>query len=99
MLPPFFFYKNGDIWCILSAPKYVIINLQTNIFRIINRHQKLCATFFSKINPDAHVSTEINTFIFYNGGLGTLALPKLTKCKKMEFFSLLKSNNTRQARR
>ena len=31
---------------------------------------KFCAIFFSKINPDAHVSTKTNTFTFYKWGLG-----------------------------
>ena len=31
MLPELFFYKkNGAIWCILSIPKHVIINLKIN---------------------------------------------------------------------
>ena len=32
MLPRKFFDKNGAIWCILSVPKVVIINLKINIF-------------------------------------------------------------------
>ena len=59
--------KNGAIWCILRGPMYVTINLNINIFRIINQQPKFWAIFFSKINPDAHVSTKINTFIFYKG--------------------------------
>ena len=37
---------------------------------IINQQQpKFCAIFFSKINPDAHVSTKTDTFTFYRGPL------------------------------
>ena len=64
------FDKNGVIWCILSVPKLVIINLKNNIFLIVNQQPKLCAIFFSKINPDAHFGTKINTFTFYKGDLG-----------------------------
>ena len=31
--------KNGAILCIFSAPKYVIINLKSTIFRMINQQQ------------------------------------------------------------
>ena len=30
MLPELFYKKNGAIWCILSIPKHVIINLKSN---------------------------------------------------------------------
>ena len=52
--------KNGAIWCILSVPKYDIINLKINNFLDYNKStttQILCH-IFSKINPDAHVSTK-----------------------------------------
>ena len=61
MLPRKFFDKNGAIWCILSVQKLVIINLKINIF-FINQQSKFCTNFFSKINPDAHFGTKINTF-------------------------------------
>ena len=64
------FDKNGAIWCILSVQKLVIINLKINIFFIINQQPKFCAIFFSKINPDAHFGTEMNTFTFYKGDQG-----------------------------
>ena len=51
------FDKNGGVWCILSVPKLVIINLKINIFFIINKKPKFCATFFSKIYPDTHFGT------------------------------------------
>ena len=66
--PHFFFDKNGAIWCILSVPKLVIINLKINIF-LDNQLPKFCATYFSEINPDAHFGTKINTYTFYKGGL------------------------------
>ena len=37
---------------------------------IINQQPKLCAIFFSKINPDGHFGTKINTFTFYKGDRG-----------------------------
>ena len=40
------FDKNGGVWCILSVPKLVIINLKINIFFIINQKPKFCAIFF-----------------------------------------------------
>ena len=52
------FDKNGVVWCILSVPKLVIINLKINIFFIINQQPKFCAIFFSKINPDGHFGTK-----------------------------------------
>ena len=62
--------KNGAIWCILSVPKYVIINLKIKNFRMINQKPKFCAIFFSKIIPDAHVrlNTKMNTFYRGVGG-------------------------------
>ena len=65
------FDKNGAVWCILSVPKLVIINLKiSNFFFIINQQPKFRAIFFSKINPDAHFGTKINTFTFYKGDGG-----------------------------
>ena len=66
---PDFFDKNGEIWCILSVPKLVIINLKIIIF-FDNQQPKFCAIFFSKINSDAYFGTKINTFTFYKGCLG-----------------------------
>ena len=40
---------------------------------MINQQPKFCATYFSKINPDAQVSTKINTFRFYKGNWGAIA--------------------------
>ena len=50
-----------------------------HFFFVINQQSKFCAIFFSKINPDAHFGTKINTFTFYKedrrggGGGGVIA--------------------------
>ena len=62
--------KNGAIWCIMSVPKHVTINLKSTFFKITNQQPKFCAIFFSKIKPDAHVSTKIYALIFYKGVWG-----------------------------
>ena len=56
-------------------------------FRIINQqHPKFFVIFFSKINPDAHVSTKMNTITYYKvgggGGSGGNSPRKPKKCKK-----------------
>ena len=74
-------------WCILGVPKYVIINLKSIILRKINQQQpKFCAIFFSKINPDVHVSTKINTFTIYKGGLWAIATRSHRNVKKIKDF-------------
>ena len=80
MLPQNIFDKIGAIWCILSVPKLVIINLKINIFWMINQQPKFCAIFFSKIKSDAHFGTKINTFSFYNSP------QKPKRSKKMEAY-------------
>ena len=67
------FDKNGAFWCILSVPKLVIINLKINIF-LENQQPKFCTIFFSKINPDAHFGTKINTYTFYKVDLGAISI-------------------------
>ena len=61
-----------------------------NIF-FINQQSKLCAKFFSKINPDAHFGTKINTFTLKEdrggGGGGLKKMLKLKKCKKNRGFT------------
>ena len=42
--------KNNAIWCMLSVPKYVIINLKSTIFRIINQQPIFCAIFSPRSN-------------------------------------------------
>ena len=86
--------KNGAIWCILIVPKYVTINLKINIFWTINQQPKFCAIIFSKINPDAHVSTIIKTFTFYK-----TKAPRSERNVKNGGFFFLTSNITNQARR
>ena len=67
------------------VPKLVINNLKINIFFIINKQPKFCAIFFSKIKPDWHFGTIINTFPFYKGDQGGINSPQKPKiCKKME---------------
>ena len=82
------FDKNGAVWCILSVPKLVIINLKFNTFFIINQQPKFCAIFLSKINQDAHFGTKINTFTFYKEnrgwGGGLIALRSQRNVKKTE---------------
>ena len=70
MLPLKKIDKNGAIWCILSVRKLVIIKLKIIFFGIINQQPKFCANFFSKINPDVHFGTKINTFTLYKEDLG-----------------------------
>ena len=57
-------HKNGAIWCILSVPKYVIMNLKITNFKDDESTTKIIR-IFSNINPDVHASTKINTFTFY----------------------------------
>ena len=58
-----------------------------------NQQPKFCAIFFSKINPDAHFGTKINTFTFYKGDLGggggLIALRSQRNVKKMEVLRFL----------
>ena len=61
---------NGATWCILSVPKYVMINL-----KLINfKDKKSTATkIICVFSPIFNVSTKINTFTFYKGGPGAKA--------------------------
>ena len=70
MLPRKCFGINDVIWCNLGVQKYVITNLQTNNFKRKNQQENLMAIFLSPVNLDEHVSTKINTFRIYKGGLG-----------------------------
>ena len=84
MLPRNYFDKICVIWCILSVPKLVIINLKINIFWIINQQPKFCVIFFSKINPDAHFGKKTNKYIhiLQGGGLGAIAPRSQRNVKK-----------------
>ena len=86
------FDKNGAVWCVLSVPKLVIINLNINIFlKKIIQQPKFGAIFFSKINPNGHFGTKINTFTIYKGdrggGVNSPQKPKI--CKKTEALRFL----------
>ena len=53
-----------------GVPKYVITNLKINNFKEKNQQEILIAIFLPLINLDEHVSTKINRFRIYKGGLG-----------------------------
>ena len=69
--------EKSVIWRILSAPKYVIMNLKINNFKdnkLINNNKKYSPYFSGMhINLNVHVCTKINIFIFYKVGLGAIA--------------------------
>ena len=91
------FDKNGAVWCILSVPKLVIINLKINIFLIINQQSKFCAIFFSKINPDGHFGTKKYIHILQEGsrgGGGVIALRSQRYEKKGGFTFLQQISHT-----
>ena len=63
-------------WCDLvhsECSKVSYYQTKINMFWIINQQPKFCAIFFSKINPDAHFGTKIDTFTFYKGVWGAKA--------------------------
>ena len=55
------------IW---GVPNYVITSLKINNVKKTNQQENLIAIFLSQITLDEHVSTKINTFRIYKGGLG-----------------------------
>ena len=69
--------KNGPIWCIPSVQEHQLSTYKSTIFGIINQKPKFCAILSSKINPDAHFITNINTFTFYK-----VVGERAYKCKK-----------------
>ena len=75
-------------WCDLvqsgCAPKYVITHLKINNFKEKIKKENLIALFLSQTNPDKHLSTKVNTFRIFKGGLGGLPPPPPPKQK--EFF-------------
>ena len=67
-----------------------------------NQQQPIfCAILFSKINPNAHVSTKNNTFTFYKDGMGAIAPRSKINYKKKQngVFSFFRSNITYQVHR
>ena len=58
---------SGAFWVFESM---LLSTYKSTIFRMINQQPKFCATYFSKIYPDAQVSTKINTFRCYKGNWG-----------------------------
>ena len=48
MLPELFYKKNGAIWCILSIPKHVIINLKINNVQVNKLTIKIIDHIFLK---------------------------------------------------
>ena len=77
------FDKNGMIRCILSVPKYAIINLKINNSSDNKSTTPNLCHILTKINPDAHVSTKKNTFTFYKGGFGGNSPPPPLEGKEM----------------
>ena len=69
-MPPGKNDKNGAIWCILSVPKYVIMNLKINNFKDNKSTPKTIRIILSDINLDVHFSTKVNIFTFYKGSGG-----------------------------
>ena len=70
--PRIVFIKHGAIWCILSIPKHVIINLKINNVKDNKLKKKLLTIFFSNIKTKvfADIVKKISTFAFYKWGLG-----------------------------
>ena len=85
---------NGAVWCILSVPKLDIFNLKINIYFDDKSTTKILCHFFSKINPDGHFGTKVNTFTFYKGdrrggGGELIALRSQRYVNKMEALRFL----------
>ena len=73
-----------------ECSKFSYYQQKNQHFFIINQQPKFCAIFFSKINPDGHFGTKINTFTFYKGGRGVVNSPQKPKiCKKNEALRFL----------
>ena len=82
MLPPKKIDKNSAIWCILSVPKLVIINLKINIFFYKSTTQTLCQIFLQ--DQSRRTLWHKNKYIHIKGGSGGVLkkMLKLKKCKK-----------------
>ena len=68
MLPQKIFDKNSAIWCILSVPKLVIINLKINIFFYKSTTQTLCQFFLQ--DQSRRTLWHKNKYIHIKGGSG-----------------------------
>ena len=68
MLPQNNFDKNSAIWCILSVPKLVIINLKINIFFYKSTTQTLCQIFLQ--DQSRRTLWHKNKYIHIKGGSG-----------------------------
>ena len=101
MLPLIFFIKNGAIWCILSVPELVIIDLKTNTFgenksttqilcHICLQDQPRCALWDK--NKYIHILPDGS-----GGGGGGNSQQKPKKCKKRRLY-IFYTNITYQMR-
>ena len=82
MFPLKIFDINGVIWCNVGRPKVCY-------YQPKNQQENFITIFLSHINLDEHVSTKINTFRIYKGGLGASpseAEEIFKKSNKMEAF-------------
>ena len=49
--------ENGTLWCILSVPKYAIINQKINNSKV---NKSTIDIFSSSTNPDVHVNKQLD---------------------------------------
>ena len=69
-----YFDKNGAIWCILSVPKYVIINLKINNFKdnkSTTTKQSIRNIFSNIIQMCMSVHKQIHVHVTTEGGGGS----------------------------
>ena len=59
-----------------GRPKVCYYQPKNNNFKGKNQQENLIAIFLSQLNLDEHVSTIINTFKIYKGGLGASPRPQ-----------------------
>ena len=90
MLPRKIFDKIGAIWCILSVPKLVIINLKINIF-LDNKSttQILCHIFLQDQSRCALWHKNKYIHLLEGGSGGAIALRSQRNVKKMEALRFL----------
>ena len=87
MLPWKIFDKVDVIWCILSVPKLVIINLKINIFLIINQQPKFCAIFFLQDQSRCALWHKNKYIHIFQGGSGGNSPRSQKECKKNGSFT------------